>query len=149
MASDLSITSWKALKHNEQTCADRHANVQLQGSEAPLSTQTRQLPGSLESVWAARQATLPILAQSASAPHAPAALPEQAAGPGTSMPLSDQQALLRALLKSLSKHRRTGKSCTVHAYTVYHGTAGCSNPDLLRICSFANLAAHCCSCSVA
>ncbi len=134
----------------EQTCADRHADVQLQGSEAPLSTQTRQLPGSLESVWAARQATLPILAQSASAPHAPAAVPERAAGPGTSMPLSDQQALLRALLKSLSKHRRTGKSCNciVH-YTVYDGTAGCSNPDRLRICSSANLAAHCCSCSVA
>ena len=74
--------------------------MQLQGSGLPLSTQTRAVLGSLESVWAARQPTLPLLS-------APA--PGQPSGSTPIMPTPDQQALLSALLKAITRHKQPGK----------------------------------------
>lgn len=68
----------------------------------PLSAGTTPAPGPLESVLAARQAVLPALAPSLSAPAT------QGQGIAAVMPSASQQALLRALLKSISKHRLAG-----------------------------------------
>ena len=79
--------------------------MQLYGSGVPLSTQTRAVLGSLESVWAARQPTLSAPAQQ----HAPAPTPGQPLGSTPGGPTPDQQALLSALLKAIIRHKQPGK----------------------------------------
>ncbi len=92
-----------------EVCQNQSA-MQLYGSGVPLSTQTRAVLGSLESVWAARQPTLPLLSASAPAQqHAPAPAPVQPLGSTPGTPTPDQQALLSALLKAITRHKQPGK----------------------------------------
>ncbi len=80
--------------------------MQLHGSGVPLSAQTRAVLGSLESVWAARQPTLLAPAQQ----HTLAPVPGQPSGSTPNVPTPDQQALLSALLRAITRHKQPGKA---------------------------------------
>ena len=79
--------------------------VQQQSSRA--SEKLQRLLGSLSSTLAQRGAPLPGLAASTSA-LAGASRGDQVRGSLAAMPPASQQAFLRALLKSISKDRRSG-----------------------------------------
>ena len=83
-----------------------YTTMQLHGSGVPLSAQTRAVLGSLESVWAARQPTLSAPAQQ----HAPVPVPGQPSGSTPNVPTPDQQALLSALLRAITRHKQPGKA---------------------------------------
>ena len=79
----------------------------LQQQSSRASEKLQRLLGSLSSTLAQRGAALPGPAAAASAP-AGAARGDQVRGSLAAMPPASQQAVLRALLKSISKDRRPG-----------------------------------------